>query len=154
MKFCCFRRRAQECCCGSANCTGYIGMNNDDADDGFDSLSESDESSESEVDQVEEMPTIVENDGAQKFLKSLERKDLMKKKALDDPQSAAAATKSTIVRKASRKNSHERHRHHSYRRHHHDNEIERKKKLELAEVTEILNRGPLRNKDHVLEFNR
>lgn len=81
-------------------------------------------------------------------IEPINRKNEIIRKKLEISQTI----KSNLLTAKNKKQPHTRH-----RRHHELNieaENERKKALELSEVSEMLNRGTLRNKEQVLEFNR
>lgn len=108
---------------------------------GDDQASSSSESSSSESEDESIQEDIKPN-----ILETIIRKTAV---VLNLKKSETPTIKTIIVNK---KKSHREHRHHHERKI--ESENERKRALELSEVSEMLSRGPLRNKDQVLEFNR
>lgn len=136
---CLYRRQAQECYCKSENCTGYIGAKSVDDEDEDDEGEESGASTSG--DELLPLPVIRAGPVKKKVADEQKRKQVAKR----------AATKGTRTRQKKK---------------------DELKLVELGkyflsvnaffilritfpdEVSEILAKGTLRNRDHVLEFNR
>uniref|UniRef100_A0A915DDK0 Histone-lysine N-methyltransferase SETD2 n=1 Tax=Ditylenchus dipsaci TaxID=166011 RepID=A0A915DDK0_9BILA len=179
-----FGKRAQKCYCGSSNCTGYIGARNedddeeeeDDDDEGvesdYDEQSTSNTSSDGEEPE-ETLDLAVNKEKENEVLPIAVIEESLKSpvyqspekvpptliepiESAEQPQQPVEVIEPKVVKtKEPKKPKTPRApKQHTQPRKKKNNGIEMKKTYELAEVMEILNRGPMRNKEHVVEFNR